>query len=183
MWVNLKLRYNLSTDLKGKQSVNKSEKHHLETALDISGKPWEYSSIGILNTIVVESCVLCKIKTSMPGSLWRTKLHSKHNIWYCPHLSTLLLLAQVPHAIFSFVAVQRKKVGKFSICWCDGREVLCVYKQRSLSKLNSYTTPSTWRGHCVQCYFPKPCKIHSYSASISLADLKRRKLDRVFLHI
>lgn len=169
LWKNMgmeksELTWNLGTifqvDLKGKESVNKSRKYSLETALDISQK-----SLGILQNRDSKyrssqvMCSPCKIKTNMPGSLWWTKLHSKHNIWYCPHFSTLLLLAQVSDVIFSLVAVQRRKVGKFSnllVRW-EGSSVR-AQTEISLQTKHVYNTFSLKRTLCS--VLPKPWKIH-----------------------
>lgn len=49
---------------------------------------------------------------------------------------------------FSFVVVERKKVGKYSICWSGRRKIKGKHRQRFLHSF-TYTTTSVRRVHSV----------------------------------
>lgn len=94
IWDNLKLRKAQSIKLIWKERINKIRRCCLKMDLNVS---WKYLGILLFRDAKYYcSQVMCspyKVKMSLSGSWWRTQLHSRHNIWYCPYFSTLLLLA------------------------------------------------------------------------------------------
>lgn len=82
----------------------------------------------------------------MPGSLWRTKLHSKHNIWCCPHFSTVTVGLRIRSDVFSCSCLKKNswKIPSLLVWWEGNR----VQAQTWISlQTKHYMAPSVWRAH------------------------------------
>lgn len=94
IWDNLKLRKAQSIKFTWKEITNKIRQCCLKMDLNVLWKTLrilQFRDSKYYSSQVM--CSLYKVKMSLSDSQWKTQLHSRHNIWYGPYFSTLLLLA------------------------------------------------------------------------------------------